>query len=114
MKLYNQGGPEDAGNDFPVPDGIVSSLLVEIMSEKKADDREEKIKNDDSASGGRITIAMQTSTMADLLVNQGLYDKAMHIYNEMLSSDPENRTLIRRRRELEMLMKIKGRTSEPE
>jgi pentatricopeptide repeat protein len=93
---------------------MVSSLPVETMSEKKAGNRKEKIKNDDSASEGRITIAMSTRTMADLLVNQGLYDKAMHIYNEMLSSDPENRTLIQRRRELEMLMKIKGRTSEQE
>jgi pentatricopeptide repeat protein len=54
----------------------------------------------------KIVISMPTKTMADILVSQGCYEKAMDVYNEMLAADPENKKLIQRREELKMLIKI--------
>lgn len=62
-----------------------------------------------SPDNDRIVISMPTQTMADIYVSQDLYEKAMDIYNEMLASDPENKTLLQRREELKMLMKIKDK-----
>lgn len=62
-----------------------------------------------SPEDDRIVVSMPTQTMADIYVSQELYEKAMDIYNEMLASDPENRTLLQRREELKMLIKIKNK-----
>ncbi|HDZ62797.1 MAG TPA: tetratricopeptide repeat protein [Nitrospirae bacterium] len=63
----------------------------------------------DQPKNDKIVISMRTSTMADIFISQGLYDKAMNVYKEMLSSDPENSRLIQRRKELEMLIKLKAK-----
>lgn len=55
----------------------------------------------------KIVISLPTQTMADIFVSQDLYDKAMDVYNEMLSADPDNQSLIQKRKELEALIRIK-------
>jgi tetratricopeptide (TPR) repeat protein len=62
-----------------------------------------------SPEDDRIVISMPTQTMADICVSQELYEKAMDIYNEMLAADPENKTLLQRREELKMLIRIKNK-----
>jgi tetratricopeptide (TPR) repeat protein len=54
----------------------------------------------------KIVISMPTNTMADIFISQGHYNKAMDIYNEILSSDPDNKKIAQRREELKMLIKI--------
>ncbi len=54
----------------------------------------------------RIIISMPTDTMADIFITQGLYDKAMNVYKELLLSDPGNKRISQRCEELKMLMKI--------
>ena len=54
-----------------------------------------------------IVISMPTATMADIFISQDLYDKAMNIYKEILSSDPGNEQIMQRHKELQMLIKIK-------
>jgi tetratricopeptide (TPR) repeat protein len=62
----------------------------------------------DDASDDKIVISMPTKTMADIFIDQGLYDKALDVYNEILSSDPENKKIIQKREEIKMLLKIIG------
>jgi len=57
----------------------------------------------------KITISMSTETMADIYISQGLYDKAMDIYKEILSSEPENKRIIQKSEELKMLIKLKDK-----
>lgn len=57
----------------------------------------------------KITISMPTETLADIFITQELYDKAMNIYKEILSSDPENKRIIQRCEELKMLIKLKDK-----
>lgn len=57
----------------------------------------------------KIVISMPTKTIADIFITQGLYDKAMDTYNEILSSDPENKRIIQRSEELKMFIKLKDK-----
>ena len=44
--------------------------------------------------------ALQTNTLAELYLRQGLVDRAMEVYRGMLRDDPENRKAARRLSEL--------------
>ncbi len=81
----------------------------EGTSEEKPQKQDEKKVKPVQAAEDRISISMPTETMADIYIGQGLYDKAMDVYKEILSSDPENKQIIRKCGELRMLMESKGR-----
>lgn len=59
-----------------------------------------QVKND------KIVISMPTETMSDIYITQKLYDKALNTYKEILASDSENKRIIQKCKELEMLIKI--------
>jgi tetratricopeptide (TPR) repeat protein len=61
------------------------------------------------SGGDKISISMRTETMADIFIAQGLYDKAMNIYIEMLAADPDNRRIIRKSEELKDLIELKNK-----
>ena len=50
--------------------------------------------------------AFLTETVADLYLNQGLYDRAMEIFSKMLSADPDNFHIQQRLQEAILLRKI--------
>ncbi|MEK6528729.1 MAG: hypothetical protein AABZ36_07615 [Nitrospirota bacterium] len=54
--------------------------------------------------GDKISISMRTETMADIFIAQGLYDKAMNIYKEILASDSDNKRIIQKSEELKNLI----------
>lgn len=102
----------------PVEEGFVSQELKEFRkimeqhsgeskSEEKPQKQDEKKVEPVQAAEDRISISMPTETMADIYIGQGLYDKAMDVYKEILSSDPENKQIIRKCEELRMLMESK-------
>ncbi len=70
----------------------------------KADISEKPVSS--KPTNDRIIISMPTDTMADIFITQGLYDKAMNVYKELLLSDPGNKRISQRCEELKMLMKI--------
>jgi pentatricopeptide repeat protein len=88
------GKPEDAPKDV---DGSATDHDSSFEAGKPAGDEERDEK---------IVISMPTNTMADIFIGQGHYNKAMDIYNEMLSSDPDNKKIAQRREELKMLIRI--------
>jgi tetratricopeptide (TPR) repeat protein len=98
------------GSDKQKDEGTGSVYVPPHASEESGEDLKTipSEPREESPEGDRIIISMPTETMADIFVNQGLYSKAMDIYNEILSSDPENKRIIQRREELKMLINIKG------
>jgi len=62
--------------------------------------------NTAQAKNDKIVISMPTKTMADIYISQKLYDKALNTYKEILASDAENKQVIQKSKELEMLIKI--------
>ena len=54
--------------------------------------------------GDKISISMRTETMADIFIAQGLYDKAMNIYKEILAADSDNKRIIQKSEELQILI----------
>ncbi len=62
--------------------------------------------NTTQAKNDKIVISMPTETMADIYITQKLYDKALYTYKEILASDAENKQVIQKCKELEMLIKI--------
>jgi pentatricopeptide repeat protein len=99
MKEFSRDGLKETFKDRPTP-----------AMEEKLEPKEKYMGGHDSQRAGqdvdKIVISMPTKTMADILVSQGCYEKAMDVYNEMLAADPENKKLIQRREELKMLIKI--------
>lgn len=104
----------------PVEERFVSQELKEFrrikeqysgegISEEKSQKQDEKKVKPVQAAEDRILISMPTETMADIYIGQGLYDKAMDVYKEILSSDPENKQIIRKCEKLRMLMESKGK-----
>ncbi|MBI5025747.1 MAG: tetratricopeptide repeat protein [Nitrospirae bacterium] len=61
-----------------------------------------------SEEGKKPEVSISTETMADIFISQGLYDRAMGIYRELLSADPQNSKIIQRREELKMLINLAG------
>ncbi len=62
--------------------------------------------NTAQAKNDKIVISMPTETMADIYITQKLYDKALYTYKEILASNAENKQVIQKCKELEMLIKI--------
>ncbi len=85
----------------------IPEKLTPSEDEVESEEMEEfkKIANQ-TKSEDRITLSLSTKTMADIYISQELYYKAVDIYREILSSDPENREIIQRQEELKMLIKL--------
>ncbi|MEE8328490.1 MAG: tetratricopeptide repeat protein [Thermodesulfovibrionia bacterium] len=74
-------------------------------SEETVEMRKDEV-NAVQAKNDKIVISMSTETMADIYITQRLYDKALNTYKEILASDSENKRIIQKCKELEMLIKI--------
>jgi pentatricopeptide repeat protein len=105
---------------IPAEEGFVSQELKEFRkikaqhAEESSAEETSQRRHDEKIEPARFTedmisISIPTKTMADIYIRQGLYDKAMDVYKEILSSDPENKQIIRKCEELRMLMESKGR-----
>jgi tetratricopeptide (TPR) repeat protein len=88
---------------------IVAQYAEESSAEEKLQKQDEKKVKPVQASEDGISISMPTKTMADIYIGQGLYDKAMDVYREILSSDPENKQIIQKCEKLRMLMESKDK-----
>jgi tetratricopeptide (TPR) repeat protein len=126
-EIPEESDDEELEIDFPrkitpVPDTAVNSELKEfheIMKEHSQKSSQSPAEHKDTplpeqsddvdvANDDKIVISMPTKTMADIFIDQGLYNKALDVYNEILSSDPENKKIFQKREELKMLLKIIG------
>lgn len=71
-----------------------------------------EIDKSEDATKKSLIEELATETMAEIYIKQGLYEKADEIYQQILSSEPENMIIRQKRAELVSLMKlVKGEES---
>lgn len=78
-------------------DPVINKLLNSLPPQP--DETEEKEMQDES-----VFVPLVTETLADLYLKQGLPDKALEIFRELLRNDPANLELRRRIRDAETLL----------
>ncbi len=104
QEIMEKGSEETSTQETFIQNRDTTDRIPDVQA-----DTEEIPEDRDRIQEDKIIVSMPTETMADIFINQGLYDKAMEIYQEILSSEPGNKRIIQRQEELEMLIRIKAK-----
>lgn len=83
-------------NQVPVNRSSVSATVFqeEDVPERVADETVSREKDDTASLKDAAPIA--TATLADIYIRQGLFDKALKVYQDLLRVDPNNSELLKR------------------